>query len=129
SLVERTDRDERAGIVAQPRLVETAVLEARESRSVELDPPAGGRLRESRLTLSVGHERRGRESCAELLWPRFGAEDAQPDGEREDSGCSSAGEDEVTRAPDAATAPMPLSLDPRSQGGGRLDLDRGIPRE
>ena len=48
-LVERTDGDEYAGGILQPRLVEPAVVEARQSRDVQRHTPAGGRLGQRRL--------------------------------------------------------------------------------
>ena len=60
-----------ADCVEQPGLVEASVLESRESRGVELDPPAGRRLGECRLDrwhrgrATSGRARRGsaREMC------------------------------------------------------------------
>src|ERR1700730_19354583 len=48
-LVECTDGDEDAGGIFQPRLVEPAVVQARQSRGVQRDTPAGSRLSHRRL--------------------------------------------------------------------------------
>ena len=56
ALVERPDRDEHAGGVAQPRLVEAPSVEAGKARGVELDPPARGGLGERRLARGSGQQ-------------------------------------------------------------------------
>ena len=80
AFVEGPDRDEHARLVAQPGLVETTVVEARQSGGLELDLPAGRCLGERRLACGARREVGRSEGRAEAPTGRAGAENGgQPD--------------------------------------------------
>src|SRR5262249_27821332 len=86
AVVERPDRNEHPRGVAEPGLVEAAILEPRKPGGRQLDSPTGRSLRQSRLAARGGKQPRRAESALEALRRASGPDEGDPDGDDQDRG-------------------------------------------
>src|SRR5437868_1567101 len=123
ALVERPDRDEHAGLVLEPGLVEAAVREAWETGRVELDTPAGRRLGERRLAVRTGREPGRLERCTEMRPGAARAEHRHSDRHGGDRSCGGCTHENETAG--RSLCPCSLRPDARSQRRRRFNLLHG----
>src|SRR5262249_54272496 len=111
-LVERSDRDEDAVPVAEPRLVEAASRKPRKPGCVELDPPARRGPRERRLPGGARRQSGRGKGGTETLTGRARAHRDQPRGERGNGRRTRDGadEDRAAAAPRGASCCASLRL-------------------